>query len=83
MSEAKPVGFLGSLLMPRDPSESSPYSGSVFVLSFFLFGLHLWAAGLSLFSLMAQTKNKKAEVMLSFRQVNSETSFVFKQRMEK
>lgn len=36
MSEAKPVGFLGSLLMPRDPSESSPYSGSVFVLSFFL-----------------------------------------------
>lgn len=51
MSEAKPVGFLGSLLMPRDPSESWPYSGSVFVLSFFLFGLHLWAAGLSLFSL--------------------------------
>lgn len=43
--------FFGSLLMPRDPSESSPYSGSVFVLSFFLFGLHLWAAGLSLFSL--------------------------------
>lgn len=91
MSEAKPVGFLGSLLMPRDPSESSPYSGSVFVLSFFLdyiSGLldclcFLWRDQNGHAALDGTDKKQKAKVMLSFRQVNSETSFIFKQRMEK